>query len=176
MGGRVSLKNGRRPHERGLSIPAKPSMLRDIKADQKSLSSSGRHRLDRLPLPRRTWRRTERQTQRHVSSWAVHEKGYDGAANASSTAAAIRGAREKTLWWVMKVGGRFSFLARNDHRFTANQAFRNCLMLLPIMSRTRVALLSLSVPKKIKDDHVDTLTSLVGLENGHSIHYSTSLC
>ena len=65
--GQVPPKNGRRPHECGLSIPEKPSVLCDFKTDEKAVHGSRRKWLDRLPVSRSAWRRAERQTKRNVS-------------------------------------------------------------------------------------------------------------
>jgi hypothetical protein len=86
-GGRGHPKNRRRPHEPGLSISAKPSMLRDFKADQKAVHGTSGEGLDRLPVSRGAWRRTQRQSQRYVSSWAFHERRRGGTANAAGLSA-----------------------------------------------------------------------------------------
>ena len=48
-----------------------------------------RKRVDRLPVSRGAWRRTQRQSQRYVSSWAFHERRRGGTANAARAAATI---------------------------------------------------------------------------------------
>jgi hypothetical protein len=63
QGGWVPQRNPRRPHERNLSFSAKPTMLGDIKKNWKTVPSPRCQGLDGLPIPRRAWRRSERQTQ-----------------------------------------------------------------------------------------------------------------
>src|SRR5580704_11047552 len=69
-GGGARQKRWRRPHERGLSVPKEPALLRDLEANQTAVHGSRRDRLDRLPLPWSAGRRTEGRAQRHVSSRA----------------------------------------------------------------------------------------------------------
>ena len=53
-------RSPRQSLERSLSIPDKPSLFCDFKADTKTMPSSCRERLDCLPVPWRTRRRAER--------------------------------------------------------------------------------------------------------------------
>jgi hypothetical protein len=78
-GGGARQKRWRRPHERGLSVPKEPALLRDLEANQTAVHGSRRDRLDRLPLPWSAGRRTEGRAQRHVSARAQHEGGREGA-------------------------------------------------------------------------------------------------
>jgi len=78
-GGGARQKRLRRPHERGLSVPKEPALLRDLEANQTAVHGSRRDRLDRLPLPWSAGRRTEGRAQRHVSARAQHEGGREGA-------------------------------------------------------------------------------------------------
>jgi hypothetical protein len=85
----VLQKTRRRPHEHGPSIPEKPPVLRDLKANQAALLGSRGKRLERLPVPRSARRRTAREEERHVSSRSFHERGRGRAANASRASAAM---------------------------------------------------------------------------------------
>ena len=66
-GGGARQKRLRRPHERGLSVPKEPALLRDLEANQTAVHGSRRDRLDRLPFPWSAGRRTEGRA-RHVSA------------------------------------------------------------------------------------------------------------
>src|ERR1700737_611241 len=78
-GGGAPKKRWRRPHERGLSVPKEPALLRDLEAIQTAMHGPRRDRLDRLPLSWSAGRRTEGRAQRHVSARAQHEGGREGA-------------------------------------------------------------------------------------------------
>jgi hypothetical protein len=78
-GGGARQKRWRRPHERGLSVPKEPALLRDLEANQTAVHGPRRDRLDSLPLPWSAGRRTEGRTQRHVSARAQHEGSREGA-------------------------------------------------------------------------------------------------
>jgi hypothetical protein len=102
-GGGARQKRWRRPHERGLSVPKEPALLRDLEANQTAVHGSRRDRLDRLPLPWSAGRRTEGRAQRHVSARAQHEGGREGAPlplGPSSTIArnVMRGNLMKETW------------------------------------------------------------------------------
>ena len=45
-GGGARQKRWRRPHERGLSVPKEPALLRDLEANQTAVHGSRRDRLD----------------------------------------------------------------------------------------------------------------------------------
>ena len=49
-GGRGPPKNRRLPHQRSLSVPEKPTLLGDFKANQKAVHGAGGQWLDRLPF------------------------------------------------------------------------------------------------------------------------------
>ena len=55
-----------------LSIPKKPPVLCDIKANQAAVHGSRDKGLDRLPVSRGAWWRTEGQTKRNVSPRALY--------------------------------------------------------------------------------------------------------
>src|ERR1700737_4628699 len=57
-GGGAPKKRWRRPHERGLSVPKEPALLRDLEANQTAVLGPRRDRLNRLPLPWRAGRST----------------------------------------------------------------------------------------------------------------------
>jgi hypothetical protein len=59
-GGGARHKRWRRPHERGLSVPKEPALLRDLEANQTAVHGSRRDRLDRSPLPWSAGRRNDR--------------------------------------------------------------------------------------------------------------------
>jgi hypothetical protein len=77
-GGGARRKRWRRPHERGLSVPKEPALLRDLEVNQTAVHGPRHDRLDRLPLPWSARRRTEGRAQRHVSARAQHEGGREG--------------------------------------------------------------------------------------------------
>lgn len=95
-GGVLAAKSLRQPHERGISVPKKPSLYGHIEANPAAMPSTGGHWLDRLPIRCCARRRAEREAQRHVSAWHAHE-GSGGLASSDLGSAARVASTASTL-------------------------------------------------------------------------------
>src|SRR2546428_9028327 len=89
MGGGVSPKRRRRPHEPDVFVPEGSALLSNLEAHARTVQSSCHAGLDCLPLPRSARRQTKGQTQRNVQARALHERGRARAPSPAGASSAI---------------------------------------------------------------------------------------